>query len=64
MKKFHIALFQGIYIDGFGALELVKNTLSKRLYELGININVNLAFKFGEQGGIKEREELLVMMLQ
>lgn len=63
MKKFHIGLFQGIYIDGFGALELVKNTLSKRLYELGININVNLAFKFGEQGGIKEREELLVMML-
>ncbi len=55
--------FTGVYIDGYGAIELLIPTIRKKVYEMGISkfLPIELAIKFGEDGGRKAR--LLLFML-
>lgn len=57
-------LFDAVYIDGYGAVELLIPTIRKRLHALGYkHIKVELAIKFGDDGGRKVRMMLLLLLI-
>lgn len=55
--------FTGVYIDGYGAIQILIPTIRKKLYESGMNqfTYVDLCIKFGDDGGRMAR--LLLFML-
>ena len=56
--------FDGVYIDGYGSIEILIPTIRKRLSVLGYSqIRVDLCIKFGTDGGRKARMMLLLLLI-
>lgn len=60
----NLGQFKGVFIDGYGVIELIMPTIRKRLVALGLeNIRVELCVKFGEEGGRGPRMMLVLILL-
>lgn len=57
------SLIDGIWVDGYGAIELLMLTLRNKVRELGMNIAVDLVDKFGQDKGRKARLDLMLMLI-
>lgn len=55
--------FDGVYIDGYGSVQVLIPTIRKKLWSLGIKVKVDLCIKFGEDGGREARMMLLLLLI-
>lgn len=57
--------FDGVYIDGYGAIQILIPTIRKKIHELLKNefIHVDLAIKFGDDGGRMARMMLYLLLI-
>lgn len=55
--------FAGVYIDGYGSIQVLIPTIRKRLYSLGYRFLVDLCIKFGDDGGRKARMMLTLLLI-
>jgi hypothetical protein len=63
IKIFDLGMVDGLWIDGYGAIEILIPTIRKRLAALKINIKADLAIKFGDDGGRMSRMLLYLMLI-
>ncbi len=57
-------LFAGVWIDGYGAIELLVPTIRKQIIAMGFpQITVDLCIKFGDEGGRESRMMLLLLLI-
>lgn len=57
------SLLDGVWVDGYGAIELLMLTLRNKIREEGMNIYVDLVNKFGKDNGRKARLDLMLMLV-
>lgn len=58
------SLFDGAWIDGYGAIGIMIPTIRKKLQDMGYSqIKVDLAIKFGDEGGRMSRMLLLLLLI-
>lgn len=57
------SLLDGVWVDGYGAIELMMITLRNKIRELGMNVRVDLVEKFGKDNGRKARLDLMLMLV-
>lgn len=56
--------FEGVWIDGYGSVHLLIPTIRKQLNNMGYpQISVDLAIKFGDEGGRNARMMLLLLLI-
>lgn len=56
--------FSGVWIDGYGAINLLIPTIRKKLMSMGYpQIKVDLCVKFGDDGGRESRMMLLLLLI-
>lgn len=55
--------FSGIWIDSYGAIQLMLETLRRKMRDENINISVNPAMKFGDDKGRRARLELMMFLI-
>lgn len=55
--------FDGVYIDGYGSIQVIIPAIRKRLNAMGYNIKVDLCIKFGDDGGRKARMMLMLLLI-
>jgi len=55
--------FEGVFIDGYGSIQVLIPTIRKRLQLLGYRFHVDLCIKFGDDGGRKARMMLLLLLI-
>lgn len=54
---------KNIWMDSYGAIQLVQETLQEKIRENKLNINVQPSLKFGDEKGRKARLELMLMLV-
>lgn len=61
----NINKIDGIYIDGYGAIQILIPTIRKKVHELTKNdyLHVDLALKFGDNAGRMARMMLMLLMI-
>lgn len=57
-----LSRLDGVWIDGYGAIQIMIPTIRKKIMSLGLRIKVDLCIKFGDQGGRMARMLLMLMM--
>lgn len=55
--------FNGVWIDSYGAIQLMLETLRREVVKQRINLQVNPCMKFGEEQGRTARLELVMMLI-
>lgn len=55
--------FDGVYIDGYGSIQVIIPAIRKKLNSMGYNIKTDLCIKFGDDGGRKARMMLLLLLI-
>lgn len=57
------SLFDGVYVDGYGAIEVIMNTLRQSFRSKGCGISVGLVNKFGQDNGRRNRLDMLLYLI-
>ena len=68
IKEWHskikdISRFEGVFIDGYGSIQVLIPTIRKKLWSMRLRIKVDLCIKFGTDGGRKARMTLLLLLI-
>ena len=61
--KYDYFRFNGIWMDSYGAIQLILETLRREIKKQNINTRVEPCLKFGDEKGRKARLELLMMLI-
>lgn len=55
--------FNGVWIDSYGAIQLMLETLRREVRKQNMNLQVNPCMKFGDEKGRMARLELIMMLI-
>ena len=55
--------FNGVWIDSYGAIQLMLETLRREVRKQNMNLQVNPCMKFGDEKGRMARLELVMMLI-
>ena len=55
--------FDGVYIDGYGSIQVLIPSIRKKLQNDGYRFLVDLCIKFGDDGGRKARMMLMLLLI-
>ena len=61
--KYDSFKFNGVWIDSYGAIQLMLETLRREVVKARINMQVNPCMKFGDEKGRTARLELIMMLI-
>lgn len=61
--KYDSYRFNGVWIDSYGAIQLMLETLRREVRKANINVRVEPCLKFGDEKGRMARLELIMMLI-